>query len=258
MKATLEIPDDLYAMVKARAALEGRTLRSVAIELLGGWIGGGSGAEERGGSGEMNGAGLVVEEAKVAPWVDVFRKEVPQPAIHDLATIRAAIAKGWADERKSLLVVGQSPAISSGIGEEEPSQYNRATSYELDTSVLMRLLVAAPAEQAAIATAFIDRCKVGGSRVHVSNLALAEAYFALQRHYGVRKETALEMLRLFALHSGVECAASALKLLKGANLARANPGFIDRLIHAEARAQRRELVSFEKATAKLDGAKVIG
>lgn len=40
MKATLEIPDDLYAMVKARAALEGRTLRSVAIELLSQWISG--------------------------------------------------------------------------------------------------------------------------------------------------------------------------------------------------------------------------
>ena len=38
MKATLEIPDELYALVKARAALEGRTLRSVAIELLKGWV----------------------------------------------------------------------------------------------------------------------------------------------------------------------------------------------------------------------------
>jgi len=38
MKATLEIPDELYALVKARAALEGRTLRSVAIELLSQWV----------------------------------------------------------------------------------------------------------------------------------------------------------------------------------------------------------------------------
>lgn len=37
MKATLEIPDELYALVKARAALEGRTLRSVAIELFAQW-----------------------------------------------------------------------------------------------------------------------------------------------------------------------------------------------------------------------------
>lgn len=39
MKTTLDVPDDLYALVKARAALEGRTLRSVVEELLKGWVG---------------------------------------------------------------------------------------------------------------------------------------------------------------------------------------------------------------------------
>ena len=39
MKTTLEVPDDLYAMVKAKAALEGRTLRAVVEELLQGWVG---------------------------------------------------------------------------------------------------------------------------------------------------------------------------------------------------------------------------
>lgn len=39
MKTTLDLPDDLYALVKARAALEGRTLRSVMEELLKGWVG---------------------------------------------------------------------------------------------------------------------------------------------------------------------------------------------------------------------------
>ena len=38
MKTTLEVPDDLYALVKARAALEGRTLRAVMEELLKGWV----------------------------------------------------------------------------------------------------------------------------------------------------------------------------------------------------------------------------
>ncbi len=39
MKTTLDLSDDLYAMVKARAALEGRTLRSVMEELLKEWVG---------------------------------------------------------------------------------------------------------------------------------------------------------------------------------------------------------------------------
>jgi hypothetical protein len=42
MKTTIDLPDDLYALVKARAALEGRTLRSVMEELLKGWVVGGA------------------------------------------------------------------------------------------------------------------------------------------------------------------------------------------------------------------------
>lgn len=38
MKTTLDLSDDLYAVVKAKAALEGRTLRSVVEELLQGWV----------------------------------------------------------------------------------------------------------------------------------------------------------------------------------------------------------------------------
>ena len=41
MKTTLDLSDDLYALVKAKAALEGRTLRSVVEELLQGWVGAG-------------------------------------------------------------------------------------------------------------------------------------------------------------------------------------------------------------------------
>jgi hypothetical protein len=38
MKATFDIPDDLYRRVKARSALEGRPLRSVAVELFQNWL----------------------------------------------------------------------------------------------------------------------------------------------------------------------------------------------------------------------------
>ncbi len=39
MKATIDIPDPLYRQVKARAALEGRAIREVAIELFTDWLG---------------------------------------------------------------------------------------------------------------------------------------------------------------------------------------------------------------------------
>ncbi len=38
MKATIEIPDDLYRRVKAKSALQGRTIREVTMELYQGWL----------------------------------------------------------------------------------------------------------------------------------------------------------------------------------------------------------------------------
>lgn len=39
MKATIQIPDDLYRRVKAQAALRGRTIREVTTELYRRWLG---------------------------------------------------------------------------------------------------------------------------------------------------------------------------------------------------------------------------
>ena len=38
MKATIDVPDDLYRRVKAKSALEGRAVREVTIELHRGWL----------------------------------------------------------------------------------------------------------------------------------------------------------------------------------------------------------------------------
>lgn len=38
MKATIDVPDALYRRVKARAALEGRSVRDVSVELFEGWL----------------------------------------------------------------------------------------------------------------------------------------------------------------------------------------------------------------------------
>lgn len=44
MKATIQIPDDLYRRVKAEAALRGRTIRDVTTELYRRWLREGEGA----------------------------------------------------------------------------------------------------------------------------------------------------------------------------------------------------------------------
>ena len=38
MKATIEVPDDLYRRVKAKSALQGRTIREVTMELYQNWL----------------------------------------------------------------------------------------------------------------------------------------------------------------------------------------------------------------------------
>jgi hypothetical protein len=53
MKATVDIPDALYRRIKARSALEGRTVREVTIELYEQWL--------RDGSAEGAGTGTNVE-----------------------------------------------------------------------------------------------------------------------------------------------------------------------------------------------------
>lgn len=40
MKTSLDLPDELYRQVKARSALEGRTVREVATALFAAWVAG--------------------------------------------------------------------------------------------------------------------------------------------------------------------------------------------------------------------------
>lgn len=38
MKATFDLPEDLYRRVKAKSALQGRPVRDVVVELFGAWV----------------------------------------------------------------------------------------------------------------------------------------------------------------------------------------------------------------------------
>jgi predicted nucleic acid-binding protein len=127
----------------------------------------------------------------------------------------------------------------------------------LDTSVLLRLLVGEPADQFKRAEAFLNEIVRRGDQAVVSDLVLSEVYFALQHHYGVSKYDALSFLR-DAFDSGdLKPLGSALDVLKTPGLATAKPGFIDRLIHAEYLETVDEVVTFEKASAKLKATRVL-
>jgi len=87
MKATFDIPDDLYRRVKARSAMEGRPLRSVILELFQKWLTPSPRPE----------AEIAPEDAG-APWLAITRRYLRPDMNHDLESIRPAIAEGWSTE----------------------------------------------------------------------------------------------------------------------------------------------------------------
>jgi len=90
-----------------------------------------------------------------------------------------------------------------------------------------------------------------GETLAVSDLVVAETYFALQHHYQVPRQEALDTLRDFLEAPEVGALGVAQNVLAEASLARANPSFVDRLIHADYLASTTGMLSFEKTARKL-------
>ena len=91
MKATMQIPDEMYREVKAKSALQGRSVRSVTIMLYASWL--------RGLVDETGMRSPVVEARATGANLSCFgigrrfvRRNADGP--HDMASIRESIAKG--------------------------------------------------------------------------------------------------------------------------------------------------------------------
>lgn len=125
-----------------------------------------------------------------------------------------------------------------------------------DTSVVLRLLIGEPVIQANKAVAMLDNLRATGKKGVVSDLVVAEVYFALQYHYKVPKQLALEKLREFLESPEVDATGQALLILAQPNLGKAKPGFVDRLIHAQYLQTASGMMTFEKAATKLPHATI--
>jgi predicted nucleic-acid-binding protein len=121
----------------------------------------------------------------------------------------------------------------------------------LDTSVVMRLLTGHPSDQAQAARTYLSDTEQLSAKVYVSNLVIMEAYFACQHHYKMPKADVLRGLHTLLSLPTFVVHPQLLTLLSTEGLATAQPGFLDRLIHAEARNAHLPLVTFEKAATRL-------
>jgi predicted nucleic-acid-binding protein len=127
----------------------------------------------------------------------------------------------------------------------------------LDTSVVLRLLIGQPEIQAARAVAFLDELHRKKIVPIVSDLVVAEVYFALQHHYGIAKVEALNALRELFADGEIQSTGAAASVLSQSGLHSAKPGFVDRLIHAGYIGETTSVATFEKAGAKLKGVRVL-
>ena len=128
----------------------------------------------------------------------------------------------------------------------------------LDTSVLVRVLTGEPNDLALVALSYLLERKQAGDRVLVSDWVLAEAYYALQYHYGASKRDTLDALGDFLASPGIEGTGEVAAVLATPDLESAKPGFIDRVIHRNyLRSGAEEVATFERAAAKLPNVRVL-
>ena len=127
----------------------------------------------------------------------------------------------------------------------------------LDTSVVVRIISGLPEGTAEKVGERIAADIAGGDVFTVSALVLSEAYFALQHHYAFTKEEALQSLLAFSRTDGIQMPKPFKAILESANLARATPGFVDRMIVSEYATAGNDTYSCEKSFRRLDGTMVI-
>ncbi len=127
----------------------------------------------------------------------------------------------------------------------------------LDTSVVVRIISGLPEGAAEKVGERIAADIAGGDVFTVSALVLSEAYFALQHHYAFTREEALQSLLAFSRTDGIQMPESIKAILGSANLARTNPGFVDRMIVSEYATTGSDTYSCEKSFRRLDGTVVI-
>ncbi len=130
----------------------------------------------------------------------------------------------------------------------------------LDGSVLVRLLTGRPEQQAALAASRLRKELAAGRRVVVTDLALAETWYALTalgpNSYGVEPAVALQALRALVESRSIslEPASGAPDALKAKG---GSAGFVDRLLVARHNALALSTLTLDHRQAKLPGAELL-
>lgn len=121
----------------------------------------------------------------------------------------------------------------------------------LDTSVVLRLLTGQPPEQADLARRTVATTS---APVIISDLVVAETYFALRHHYAVPHAEAIKALAALLNDPQFRPSGHARTVLRDpatSLLTRTSAGLTDRLIHADYQSESVATATFDKALGKL-------
>ena len=130
--------------------------------------------------------------------------------------------------------------------------------YGADTSIVLRVLTGQPEPLAASVRSRLESLWLGGAAIDVCDLVVSETYFALQHSYRLSKEDALDALVKLAVHPGFRLSRQAVASLRTSNLAKASPGFLDRIIHGTyVTAEDSVMLTCEKDAKRLANVEVI-
>ena len=125
----------------------------------------------------------------------------------------------------------------------------------LDTSVVVRLLVGEPVDQALTAQSAIEGAPRGS--IVVSDLVIGESYFALRHHYEVPHRKAIAALAAMVSDPRIRCMGVAGRVLAAMPDRESGAGLMDRLIHGGYEVEDMTLLTFDRGAARLPGAQLL-
>lgn len=128
--------------------------------------------------------------------------------------------------------------------------------FGLDTSVVVRLLVGEPAQEAEAARRVLDELPRGS--LVISDIVVGEAYFALRNHYVVPHARAVAALSALLSDGRFRTAGVAKQVLEQMPARETGVGLMDRLIHGGYEQEDIALLTFDRAASRLPGARRIG
>lgn len=104
-------------------------------------------------------------------------------------------------------------------------------------------------------TCFAQRTRLP---VAVTDLVIAECYFALRHHHDVPHRKAIAALMAFVSDARIRYAGVGARVLKNMPDKEAGAGLVDRLMHGGHESDDIVVLTFDRAAARLPGAQLLG